>query len=691
LPFSRNKSFIGRTEEIDALERKLIVEQDCQKIAVVGLGGVGKTQVVLQFAYSVLEKYPDVSVFWIHALSSETFEQACREVASVLGILGAEDGKEDVKELVQRHLSAERAGKWMLVVDNADDMEVLEKSDGQKGILDYLPESELGLTLFTTRDKKTAHALAGNGIVIVEKLNPGTASDLFKKMLTRKDLLYEEVVVNKLLVELDCLPLAITQAAAYINFNPVSIDEYIGNLEGTESNLVYILSEEIRDRTRYRHAANAVAKTWLVSFDQIVRQDAHAAELLKHMSCIEWKAIPRSILPAIEPEARMTTAIGTLWSYSFITTRNDSKTYDMHRLVHVAARVWLRQNGLMVETQKRALQHLSNIFPSDEHTNREVWREYIPHVARMRDDEAGEHVDIRGALYLQVGRCLRVDGRMRDAIGWLEESRDLRAGHSEDHSDKLLTQHVLAIVYQANGQVKDAVRLLEQVVAIRERVLAEDHPDRLASQGALASAYQASGQVKEALQLREYVTKIRERVLAEDHPERLASQGNLASAYQANGQVKDAVQLLEHVVAIHKRVLAEDHPDRLASQHSLAIAYQANGQVKDAVRLLEHVVAIHERVLAGDHLHRLASQHSLARAYEAAKQPDRLESQRPSDIDVHVVASSSVVRLTAEADEVMPHRSQNTGAHVHSRPSRGTGEIEGARGITKLWQKLKKR
>jgi tetratricopeptide (TPR) repeat protein len=180
-------------------------------------------------------------------------------------------------------------------------------------------------------------------------------------------------------------------------------------------------------------------------------------------------------------------------------------------------------------------------------------------------------------------------------------------------------------------------------------------------------------------------------VLAEDHPDRLVSQHNLARAYQANGQVKDAVRLLEHVVAIQKRVLAENHPDRLSTQHNLALAYQTNGQVKDAVRLLEHVVAIRERVLAEDHPSRLASQHQLARAYEADRQLGRLESQRPSDIDVHGVASSSVVKLTAEVDEAMPHRSRKTEAYVHSRPSQGTGGKEGAGGITKFWQKLKKR
>jgi tetratricopeptide (TPR) repeat protein len=92
----------------------------------------------------------------------------------------------------------------------------------------------------------------------------------------------------------------------------------------------------------------------------------------------------------------------------------------------------------------------------------------------------------------------------------------------------------------------------------------------------VACAYQANGQVKDAVRLLEHVVAIRKRVLAEDHPDRLASQAMLASAYQANGQVKDAVRLLEHVIAIEKRVLAEDHPDRLASQRALVRAYEAH-------------------------------------------------------------------------------------------------------------------
>src|SRR5204863_424631 len=109
---------------------------------------------------------------------------------------------------------------------------------------------------------------------------------------------------------------------------------------------------------------------------------------------------------------------------------------------------------------------------------------------------------------------------------------------------------------------------------IKKTVLAEDHPSQLVSQHELAMAYHANGQVKEAVQLLEHVVKIKKTVLAEDHPDQLASQNELARAYQANGQIKEAVQLLEHVVKIEKTTLAEDHPNRLASQHALARAHQ---------------------------------------------------------------------------------------------------------------------
>ena len=111
LPFLRNRQFVGRSAELDTLKQKQLVNKDCQKVAISSLGGIGKTQVALQFAYYVKEHCPGFSVFWVQALSMETFEHGCMEMAIALGIHQGQESKEDVKKLVQQRLCAKTAGK----------------------------------------------------------------------------------------------------------------------------------------------------------------------------------------------------------------------------------------------------------------------------------------------------------------------------------------------------------------------------------------------------------------------------------------------------------------------------------------------------------------------------------------------------------------------------------------------------
>ena len=618
IPFLRNRRFVGRVKKLVELEEKLMISNDCQKLALVGLGGVGKTQVALELAYTVKERWPEYSIFWVPALSAESFEQAYRDIAIRCSI-PLNPKEEDPKESVQRYLSSGPAGKWFLVVDNSDDQETLfGTSGGLRGVTDYLPQSENGLTLFTTRHREVAVFLVGSEVVEIQEMDSEEAETFLTKSLTRKELLRNRTATTELLHELTNLPLAIAQATAYLNARQISIRDYLFLLRKTEQDMVSLLSREFRDETRYRNSKNSVATTWLVSFDQIRRSDPIAADLLSFMSCIESKGIPRSILPSVKPEEHMVHAIGTLSAYAFVTRRDESDTYDMHRLVHLATRVWLTEHGTTEAMHEKVAARLAEIFPSDDYSNRAMWREYFPHALRFLQNSTALDSSNRSDLCMAVGRCLRVDGRVGEAVMWLSECFLWRQKYlAKDHPSRLASRHVLAMAYQANGQVKKAVELLKQVVAIREKVLAEDHPDRLASQHVLAMAYQANGQVTKAVELLEQVVVIEEKVLAEDHPDRLASRHELARAYRANGQVKKAVELLERVVAIQEKVLAEDHPSRLASQHELARAYQANGQVTKAVELLEQVVAIQEKVLAEDHPDRLASQHVLAMAYQA--------------------------------------------------------------------------
>ena len=144
---------------------------------------------------------------------------------------------------------------------------------------------------------------------------------------------------------------------------------------------------------RYDGSANAVATTWVVSFDHIRKRDAVAADVLMFISCIEWKAILRSILPRVQSEVWMEDAIGTLCGYSFVTRRENEEVYDVHRLVHLATRVWIRQYGDARGVTEKSISKVAGVFSSNYYTNREVWRAYLPHALRLVEDEQGCEVE----------------------------------------------------------------------------------------------------------------------------------------------------------------------------------------------------------------------------------------------------------------------------------------------------------
>jgi tetratricopeptide (TPR) repeat protein len=124
-----------------------------------------------------------------------------------------------------------------------------------------------------------------------------------------------------------------------------------------------------------------------------------------------------------------------------------------------------------------------------------------------------------------------VHGRIQEAVVWLDRSCQQRSQLGEDDLGRLLSQHVLAIAYRADGQVHKAVALLEHVVEVQEKTLAAEHPQRLASQHNLARAYQADGQVHKAVELLEHVVSIKAPTLHNDHPSRLVLIKVLADMY----------------------------------------------------------------------------------------------------------------------------------------------------------------
>ncbi|RDW80343.1 hypothetical protein BP5796_05041 [Coleophoma crateriformis] len=376
LPFGQNENFVGRQSFVDHLIKVFITDdngRNCQRAALDGLGGVGKTQIALEFAFKIQELSPDHSVFWVQASDANTFDSSYRRIAKELKI-PIEDDNADIKSLVRDKLSEPNTGKWLLIVDNADDFSMFYKAphaSTSTELSKYLPFSNNGGILFTTRDHKAATKFASTNVVNVSEMNDGESKNLLRKHLQRPELLDDTDSTRRLLQLLVNLPLAIVQAAAYLNSTSTTITRYLQIYDESAQDATKLLREGFEDQRRYPEMENAVATTWLVSFQQIQRQDLLAADYLKFIACIQEKDIPEDLLPdALLPEQTM--ALGTLKAFGFLKEHTNGRFYDMHRLVHLATRNWLKiENGISEWTWK-ALERLRAVIPYGGYSN--TWR-----------------------------------------------------------------------------------------------------------------------------------------------------------------------------------------------------------------------------------------------------------------------------------------------------------------------------
>ena len=354
LPFSRNEFFVGRKDQLQSLEELFLRHESHQRITIFGLGGCGKSALALECAYRAIARDANYLVFWVPAISRESFELAYRDIGVLLHLQGITDDNADVMQLVKNKLDSGSSGDWLIIVDNADNASVLlSESDGGSKLCrlsDYLPRSNRGKVIFTTRSKKAAENLTQSNVIKLDDMNGTEAKQLMAQRLSEKALLEDEAAVDELLGLLAYLPLAIVQATAFINSNGISIADYI-SLFREPSTEIRLFSKHFEDSSRYREMESTIAKTWHISFDQILKQDQLAADYLSFIACIDRVNIPQSLLP-LGDSLQQVEAIGTLKGYAFITERQrvpqqpkEEKFFDIHQLVQMASMWWRQEHG----------------------------------------------------------------------------------------------------------------------------------------------------------------------------------------------------------------------------------------------------------------------------------------------------------------------------------------------------------
>lgn len=292
-----------------------------------------KSEIAIEYCYRFRENNPNGNVFWVPTDTVAKFEQAYISIGKKLRVPGIDDPKFDVLEGVREILANSEIGPWLLVFDNADEIDTLTNPHGLGGtspLATYIPKSLFGRTLITTRDAHVGLAMTGRRPIYVSPLATVDAVALIRASLSQEDHTEEHVVLQILSV-LDNLPLAITQASAYIKRNNISAAQYLEDLTESDAGLQALLSEDQFDLRRGIDSINSVVRTWKLSFDRIQQMYADAAKLLCIMSALNRQNIPRDLLRRHgESQQQLTSALGVLQSFSLIKAERGTNTFSMH-------------------------------------------------------------------------------------------------------------------------------------------------------------------------------------------------------------------------------------------------------------------------------------------------------------------------------------------------------------------------
>ncbi|OWT42405.1 kinesin light chain 3 [Pochonia chlamydosporia 170] len=618
VPFGRNQTFVGRETILSKLLERIwpgTNQDDCQRTAVEGLGGVGKTQIALEAVYRVRNEHPDCSIFWVPVVDANTFENAYRDIGKRMKIQGIDEDKADVKWLVKTALSDDSSGCWLLVVDNADDITLLF---GVTRLSDYLPFSRKGSILFTTRNHMTVVKLdiPKSGVLTLAEMSRTEATELLQTNLTTNQT--SDIESNMELLDfLTDLPLAIKQASAYMAETGITTARYLHHYRSSDKNMIRLLSRDFKDQGRYQTMRNPVATTWLISFEHISRDKPLAARYLKFLCFLGEKDIPTSLLPPPESELDMDEAIGTLRAYAFITQREGQDSIDMHRLVRLAMQNWLGNEELK-SCVTSAVQRLNQAFPFPEHENRDMWMRYLPHAQaalEFREHPKGGKVDASllhsvAESYFLLGQYQKAEQMHRQSLQVYEKVL------GKDHPDTLDSMNNLALALRHLGKYKEAEQMHLQTLELQEKVLGKDHPDTLGSMNNLAYVLNSLGKYEEAVQMYRGTLELRQKVLGKDHPRTLHSMNNLALALRSLGKYEEAEQMHRQTLELREKVLGKDHPDTLDSMNALAIVLDRLGKYEEAEQSQTMALNGYERLLGKDHPRTLDSMNNLAIVHE---------------------------------------------------------------------------
>jgi len=617
--YQRNPHFTGRDELLTHLREKLLERKPKQynhRIAIYGMGGVGKSQIAIEYVYRYQANYR--AIFWLTASDQAALLSGFQEIGALTRCTSAliNVNPTEAAQAVLRWLREQEG--WLFIIDNLDDISVA------KGYLPIIHGG--GHTLITTRNPD-ATKIPAEGFQI-PVLGEDAAIELLcvRSKIEFGESSAEKTHATELVRELGYLALAIEQVSGLIRSSVYTIEQFLQTYRKSRKR---ILLRKPDGNDPYR---NSVAATFLLSVDAVKKLDygVQALEILSLLVFLNPDGILIDFIQAgrqglsielqrtVEDDFTLSEALKALQKFSLIEILQKRQSIVTHRLIQAV----VKDNMFDAEVdmhRHEIIEMFKAAFPEtyDTREDRDLCRRFQNQVVEPLVQASRVQSLEASFLLAKVGRFLSYDGKYVDGGRLFTLSLDIcRTSIGCEHPYTLTSMGNLATTYLRQGKLNEAAELQEKVLKARKTIPGEDHPDTLTSMDNLAVTYSRQGKLNEAAELQEKVRKATKTILGEDHPDTLTSMNNLASTYLRQGKLNEATELQQKVLEAWKTILGENHPDTLTSMSNLATTYWRQGKLNEAAELQKKVQEASKTILGEDHPDTLTSMGNLACSYK---------------------------------------------------------------------------
>src|SRR5579871_2312151 len=600
-----NRLFMGRRDVLDRLHAALktgATTPVADPQALTGLGGIGKTQTAIAYIYEHWRDYNHV--FWAPSETIEALNEGLASLAEELGLLKGAPTSKNVA-LERMHAWFRDESDWLLVLDNADDLETLAP---------YFPRHHSGKLLLTTRARNTVKWAAP---ITLHKFRREEGALLLLRRAGRLSIHQglddapPEVsqAAMALCDDLDGLPLALDQAGAYLAGAMIRVDAYHGLYRACGLRL-------LDSTTEPEHAS--VTITFTLALEQMSKRSIYgkaAVEMVRLCAFLAPDAIPeaifrsypfdRSDLLSSQDAAGLyyEEVCAAVCTYSLATQNPENRTVTIHHLVQKVTQdtMPLQERDIWTE---RAVQAVSDATPDFEFEDWPLCDLLLPQWRLCAEYIRDLAIETEPAAYLlyQAGRYLRLRAQYEEAETYLQRSVEI-AESVYGTNGRTTADYLdgLACLYRVIDRREDAERLHARTLQIVEEVEGPESADTATKLHNMALLYLQYEEYTKAEALFVRALAIYEQQPAPDHLLIATTLTQLAGVYRMQGCFDKAEPYCLRALETYERLLEPDHVDIATGCNNLALLYLTMGRYADAEALYLRALQINERVRGKEH------------------------------------------------------------------------------------------